>query len=145
MVVGRLELLGLAQGLGRLVARPAATAAGALHDVEVVALVVQRRQPRRLPLGADERHPFAQALAAIGGHDDGGGEAALQVVALGLQVGLLLAPTSAFFLLGAGVEVTEDAVGLAVEGLAADAALGGVMGDGAVRAVEDDSGAGQAG
>jgi hypothetical protein len=74
-------------------------------------------------------------------HDGGVREAAAQAVALDMQVGQLPAQAGEFLLVGTGVEGAEDGVGLAVDGLAGDAAALGLTADGAVGPVEDDDGA----
>ena len=60
-----------------------------------------------------------------------------KVVALLLQVGDVLE-------VGRVLEVLQEGMGLAVQGLPRDIALLGVMRDGAVVAEEDDAGAGEA-
>jgi len=76
-------------------------------------------------------------------HNHGDGKAALQLLALGAQVGQLLAKAGKFLLLGARVQGVEDGVGLAVEGLARHATPSCVPGNSALGTVEDNGGAGQ--
>jgi hypothetical protein len=76
-------------------------------------------------------------------HDHSGFEAAMQLHALGLHVVQLLAQAVEFLLVRLGVESANDGMGLAVEGRARDTAVGSLLGNGPVRTVENDGGAGQ--
>jgi hypothetical protein len=82
-------------------------------------------------------------LAVIVG-GEGVAQAPLQVVAAGLELIELLLEAEGVPAVRQGIEVVEDAVGLAVEGLAAQAVLPGASGDVAVAAEEDGAGAGEA-
>jgi hypothetical protein len=69
----------------------------------------------------------------------------LQLLTLGAQVSHVLTEAGQFLLVVSGVKGADDGVGLAVEGLAGDAAPGCVLANGALRPEEDNSGAGNAG
>jgi hypothetical protein len=77
-------------------------------------------------------------------HNDGDGQAALQLRALGAQVGQLLAEAGEFLLVGAWVQGAKHGIGLAVKSLAWDATPRCMLGDSALRTKEDNGGAGHA-
>jgi hypothetical protein len=99
----------------------------------------------------DDRQTDAAGLAGGGElslfvpvHDDCLSKAVFQLLTLGVRIGQLLAQTSEFLLAGAEIESADDGVGLAIEGLAGDAAPSRVLANSAVGTVEDNGGAGQA-
>ena len=77
--------------------------------------------------------------------DDGLGQLPLQLGEALLQVADALAQVVALLTEGLVVEAVADPVGLAVDALAGDAALAGVVADAAVAAGEDDGGTGNPG
>jgi hypothetical protein len=77
-------------------------------------------------------------------HNDCDGKATLQLLELGVQAGQLLAKAGDFLLMGARVEGAKDGLGLTVDSLTLDATPGCVMGNGALRTVEDNGSASQA-
>ena len=79
----------------------------------------------------------------VGGEDDGPAPLGLELLQAGSQVGDLLLQAGELLLLGGAVEVAEDGVGFAVEALARDAALLGVVADVAAAAEADDGGTGE--
>jgi hypothetical protein len=76
--------------------------------------------------------------------DDGLFQAALKVVAAGLELVPLLPEAPDFLAVTLAVEVAEDGAGLAVDGLSAEAVLLGQSCDVAVASEEDGGGAGEA-
>jgi len=76
--------------------------------------------------------------------NDGVFQAPLQVVGVGLELVELLAEAQGFLSVCAVVEVVADGVGVAVDGLSAEAALSGESCNVAVAAEEDGGGAGEA-
>src|SRR5439155_27326141 len=76
--------------------------------------------------------------------NDGLLQAPLQVIAAGLELVELLAEAQGFLAVRKAVEVVADGVGLAVDGLSAEAVLLGESCDVAVAAEQDSGGAGEA-
>jgi hypothetical protein len=76
--------------------------------------------------------------------NDGLRQAPLQVIAAGLELVELLAEAQGFLAVGQAIEVVADSVGMAVDGLSAEAVLLGESCDVAVASEEDGGGAGEA-